>query len=57
MLLPVSLVSTQTFRRALTASVDNSVEIRSAPSVTIMADFGGKVAESEAWVYACSDGH
>ena len=31
MLLPVSLVSTQTFRRVLAASVDNSVEIRSAP--------------------------
>ena len=28
-----SLISTQTFRRALTASVDSCAEIKSAPSV------------------------
>ena len=28
-----SLITTQTFRRALTASVDNCAEIKSAPSV------------------------
>ena len=38
-----SLISTQTFRRALTASVDSCAEIKSAPSVAQpnLAEFGG----------------
>ena len=39
-----SLISTQTFRKALTASVDRCAEIKSAPSVAypILAEFGGR---------------
>ena len=47
-----SLICTQTFRRALTASVpDRCTEIRSVPSAAlpIMAESGGRVPKSEAW--------
>ena len=39
-----SLISTRTFRRALTASVDSCAEIKSVPSVTWLnlAEFGGR---------------
>ena len=39
-----SLISTRTFRRALTASVDSCAEIKSAPSVAKLnlAEFGGR---------------
>ena len=39
-----SRISTQTFRRALTASVDSCAEIKSAPSVASpnLAAFGGR---------------
>ena len=39
-----SHISTQTFRRALTASVDSYAEIKSAPSVAELnlAEFGGR---------------
>jgi len=39
-----SLISTQTFLKALTASVDSCAEIKSAPSVAspILAEFGGR---------------
>ena len=39
-----SAISTRTIRRALTASLDNCVEIKSAPSVTKrnLAEFGGR---------------
>ena len=41
---PQSYCSTQTFRRALTASVDSCAEIKSAPSVAYpnLAEFGGR---------------
>ena len=39
-----SLISTRTFRRALTASLDSCAEIKSAPSVAELnlAEFGGR---------------
>ena len=39
-----SLISTRTFRRALTASADSCAEIKSAPSVAQLnlAEFGGR---------------
>ena len=39
-----SLISTETFRKALTASVDSCAEIKSAPSVAYpnLAEFGGR---------------
>ena len=39
-----SLISTQTFRRALTASADSCAETKSAPSVAepLLAEFGGR---------------
>ena len=45
------IISTQTFRRALTASVDRRMEIKSAPSVAypVLEEYGGRVPESEAW--------
>ena len=46
-----SLISTQTFRRALTASVNSGAEVKSVPSLAepILAEFGGrKVPESDA---------
>ena len=46
------LVSNQTLQRVLTASVNRCMEIRmSAPSVAspVMAEFGGRVPESNAW--------
>ena len=46
-----SLVSSQTFRRALTASMDGCTEVKSLPSVAlqILATFGGRVLEIKAW--------
>ena len=42
-----SLISTQTFQRALTASVDSCTEIKSAPSLALLnlAEFGGRCQE------------
>ena len=46
-----SLINTQTFPRALTASVDRCVEIKGAPSVAspVTAESGKRVPESDAW--------
>ena len=45
-----SLISTGTFRRALTASVDSCAEIKSAPSVAYkpaVAEFGGRCRKAK----------
>ena len=49
-----SLVSTQTFRRVLTASVENHTEIKSAPSVAqpVLAEFGGRCQKVMLGVWA-----
>ena len=46
-----SLVSSQTFRRVLTALMDGCTEVKSLPSVAllILATFGGRVLEIKAW--------
>ena len=52
-----SHISTQTFQRALTASVDSCAEIKSAPSVTQLnlAEFGGRCRKTVlgVWVTEC----
>ena len=45
----VVIISTQTFRRALTASVDSWAKVKSSPSVAlpILADFGGRFRKAK----------
>ena len=48
-----SLISTRTFRKALTASVDSCAEIKSAPSVAepFVAEFGGRCRKARHGVW------
>ena len=50
-----SHISTQTFRRVLTASVDSCVEIKSALSVALpnLVEFGGKCRKAMLGVCVC----
>ena len=50
-----SSISTQTFRKALTASADSCAEIKSAPSVTslILAEFGKRWRKAMLGVCVC----
>ena len=53
-------ISTRTFRRALTASVDSSAEIKSAPSLAQLnlAEFGGRCRKVMLGVWTdCSNNH
>ena len=51
-----SHISTRTFQRALTASVDSCAEIKSAPSVakSNLAEFGGRRRKAMLGVWNCA---